>query len=587
MGRVPNTTVSFQLAQIALAQPLRVLAIAPRGTGFDPGDVAVNVPRKVLSEADAVKLWGLSQGVDAARRFFSLGLQKAYELWGVAVSSSGWTANTWDITVSADPATEAGTETFRFADVALTYAVAKSDDTADIAASLVAAITASTRVRCSAAVSTPAVSSFLDLGAETTNLDTVIAAQKAGTQGDDITIQTVADGTGVGSLDESAFPALVFHFEAGVTTVTNFETAVAGSAYIEVQTPGTGANVLASPADVIAATNLAGGVDAVVTLTSDYIGEHAQRFQTTVNLYRDRGEEGIDGVSYAIVNNEDATGAAAAIDTTNYVDAFLWYVAPFQGTVWLDSLDAWISDRWATANNYAEAIYALSGSQADAVAFGDALNTQYVWPTDTANAPEFEMQSAMSLLHAVEARMQLQVSDSLRTGANTVNVPVRMNAPTENHDPEALLAAGVSPLRVDRTTVTAIRMVTTRDETDGAPDERLFDLAAVLRARHLGERMGAALAPQLGKGIAQDGQQLSPAVARESTSAAEIQGIARAVMRQASADNIVSMLADDAAASVNDVAIITEAGVAKGFTFSFDPELTQNVIEIEVLGNLR
>lgn len=105
------------------------------------------------------------------------------------------------------------------------------------------------------------LASSLDLDGVTGDIDTIIEAAVPGAAGDDITIAFVADGTGAGTLDESAFPDIVFHFEDAVTTVTNFETAVAASTNLAVGTAGTGANVFNDPADVLAATNLASGSD--------------------------------------------------------------------------------------------------------------------------------------------------------------------------------------------------------------------------------------------------------------------------------------------------------------------------------------
>lgn len=107
----------------------------------------------------------------------------------------------------------------------------------------------------------PAATAELDLDTVTANVDTIVEAAAPGAAGNDITIEFVADGSGAGDLDETGFPAIVFHFEDGVTTVTNFETAVAASTNLAIGTAGTGANILADPGDVLAPTNLAGGTD--------------------------------------------------------------------------------------------------------------------------------------------------------------------------------------------------------------------------------------------------------------------------------------------------------------------------------------
>lgn len=112
---------------------------------------------------------------------------------------------------------------------------------------------------------------FLDLNVPTTNVDTVIQAKIYGSAGNDITISFVSGGPATGTLDESAYPDIVYHFSDGVTTVANFEADVAASTYLLVKTPGTGANLIDDPTDLLAPTNLAGGVDGVL-LTQSHAG---------------------------------------------------------------------------------------------------------------------------------------------------------------------------------------------------------------------------------------------------------------------------------------------------------------------------
>jgi len=147
----------------------------------------------------------------------------------------------------------------------------------------------------------PLTAATLDLGTVTTNVDTVIAAAEAGADGNSTTIAFVADGTGAGTLDESAFPDIVFHFENGVTTVANFETAVGASTNLVVDTAGTGGNLLATGDDEFAAENLTGGLDAeVITAKIWKLGKR----------YR------IDRVSYI-----NPTGLAES--ATDYIDISL------------------------------------------------------------------------------------------------------------------------------------------------------------------------------------------------------------------------------------------------------------------------
>ena len=112
-------------------------------------------------------------------------------------------------------------------------------------------------------ISTAGVKASRDLNPLTANCETVIRARAAGFGGNAISIQFVADGAGVGSLTQSGY-ALTFHYATGVTTVANFETAVAASGLIEVQTTD-GAGTLTSPGDTFGPVFLSGGTDQVLS----------------------------------------------------------------------------------------------------------------------------------------------------------------------------------------------------------------------------------------------------------------------------------------------------------------------------------
>ena len=108
-----------------------------------------------------------------------------------------------------------------------------------------------------------------------------------------------------GKLDESAYPAIVFHFKSGVTTVSDFEEQVEASRYVILVTPGTGANVMDVPSDDFAATTFASGTmnaanDACVVDLTGMTG-----VSLYVNQVTDSGtvtlvvEKSIDGVNWA------------------------------------------------------------------------------------------------------------------------------------------------------------------------------------------------------------------------------------------------------------------------------------------------
>lgn len=99
------------------------------------------------------------------------------------------------------------------------------------------------------------------------NMDTTLEATTAGTAGNSLTIALVhsAAAANTGTLTRIG-NAFTFTFKGGTTTVGNFESAVTALAgaddLIAVKTSGTTTDVLSATLDLLAATNLAGGVDA-------------------------------------------------------------------------------------------------------------------------------------------------------------------------------------------------------------------------------------------------------------------------------------------------------------------------------------
>jgi len=116
-----------------------------------------------------------------------------------------------------------------------------------------------------------AVKAELDLGTlGEGDLDTVVEATTAGDAGNSVTVAAVGDsGGGAGVTISRVGSALTIHYESGVSTVANVETAIAALAgaddLIGVKTAGTAATVLTAPADNFSATALAGGDDALTT----------------------------------------------------------------------------------------------------------------------------------------------------------------------------------------------------------------------------------------------------------------------------------------------------------------------------------
>ena len=120
------------------------------------------------------------------------------------------------------------------------------------------------RLQAALYLATRSVHATLDLAPLTANVKTVLRSKAPGTPGNSITLQFVADGTGVGTLSEGAYPAIVFHYQGGVTTVANFESAVTASANLEIIAVD-GIVTLTSPGDTFGPTALTGGVERTMT----------------------------------------------------------------------------------------------------------------------------------------------------------------------------------------------------------------------------------------------------------------------------------------------------------------------------------
>lgn len=120
---------------------------------------------------------------------------------------------------------------------------------------------------------TAAVAGSLDLGTKTTDCNSVIAAKLPGASpsvpGDTLTIAFVqsSGAPSAGALTSNG-GAYTFTFKNGVTTVANFEAAIAASVDLVVKTPGTAANLLATTVDEFTATALSGAADAFLTHTT-------------------------------------------------------------------------------------------------------------------------------------------------------------------------------------------------------------------------------------------------------------------------------------------------------------------------------
>lgn len=477
MALVPTISVRFALAQLALELPARALLIAPKGSG---GTATVDTPTKLTTAQQAADFFGASSGQEAAERWFTLGLQSNFELWGFAVDATGWTANTWEITASGT-ATAAGTNVLRLGDTVINVDIAKSATAAAAATAMAAAITAA----------------------------------------------------------DTPFGAVVN-----------------------------------------------GGVPEQVDITSDYVGAHAQRFHVSVDLYNDRGELGVDGLTWsAVTNNADSTGNPTTLTTTNLTaQPYLWYLNFSTTTSWLDSIETWLEDRWENANNYAHGITAVNDTQANTAGVGTPRNDEHMHFLGASDAPEFELQSAIASLRAVEDERADQDGITIRG----VNTTLKMNAPTVTLDATTLLTAGITPIYPVGTQAKAVRMVSNRRKDDAsATDLRFFALSAMLRTRTLGDRLTALLTPHLGDNLVSDDSALSPNIARNSTSLAKLESEVRALLKQAAKDAIIDATQETAAAVLTGITTITEGGIKTGFSINLNPTLVQGITELKALATLR
>lgn len=104
----------------------------------------------------------------------------------------------------------------------------------------------------------------LDLDTVAGDLDTIVEAATAGAAGNDITITVVGDSAAAGgvTIDEVG-NAVTIHFEDGVSTVADVESAITTDAtLIAVKTTGTALTVLDAATDECTDEALAGGLDA-------------------------------------------------------------------------------------------------------------------------------------------------------------------------------------------------------------------------------------------------------------------------------------------------------------------------------------
>ncbi len=467
-SKTPSVSVRFEVAKKALQGPAQVLLLGPLGPG---GTAAAGTTFKVINEANTRQMVGKSDINDAVKLWFAAGLQQQYDLFVLPYDTSGWTPNSWTLTV-AGTAAESGTLNFRYGGYYVPVAVVKDNEQNAIASKLAAAITAA-------------------------NVPLVAAA-----------------------------------------------------------------------------------TDNQVVITAEYVGLHTQRFALSVDLYRDRGELGIDGVNVAVTNDENGSGEPA-FDATAITEHFDWYLHPFRSTAYLDALESYLQAGWDARNSFAHAILATAGIEASISALGEPRNDAHHSYIAIADAPIFELSAAVAFLHGLQR--QIRDEGKPNVSGQRMELP-HMPAFPSPLDAEVLLDAGVTPLRSQRATVLAVRAVANRRKNDeGAEDLRQFDISAVLALREIGIRLTLWAIDHLGKGIVADGTPLTPRMVASTTSAGELRGSAVEVLKGLRSDAIIFAESEDAIDKVlSSIEPIKQGAILAGFELVFDPELVRNVTHLDI-----
>ncbi len=106
--------------------------------------------------------------------------------------------------------------------------------------------------------------------------NTVLQAHTPGVAGNIITVALVGDSAPAGGVTIARTgTAFIIHYESGVSTVSDVETAVTALAgandLIDVKTGGTGATVLTAPGDNHAATNLSAGTTSRIDMETQTV----------------------------------------------------------------------------------------------------------------------------------------------------------------------------------------------------------------------------------------------------------------------------------------------------------------------------
>lgn len=323
---------------------------------------------------------------------------------------------------------------------------------------------------------------------------------------------------------------------------------------------------------------------AVATITTTYLGLETNRYPMTVNLNADRGESLVPGLGAITVASTDAGAGIPTFDASNATEAFAWWLHGNRDTAWLDALDAHLESEWNTQSNFAHSFTAFAEpDSATALALTSARNDAHITALPTKDRPRFELSSAMDLLIRVLRNLDLPAGAG---GFSSQAMPLEGPAPTlPNFNAESFLEAGQSPLQATGNgAVQVVRAVTGRTEDDqGAADLRRYDLATVLRARELGNRLRLYQAGLLDRVLVDPGTTLSDAVAPRATDTEAAKTGYTEVLQTARADGLIRATEDAVDAAVVAVNEIVSGGVASGLSAQIDLTFAANVVEIRAL----
>lgn len=367
---------------------------------------------------------------------------------------------------------------------------------------------------------------------------------------------------------------------AGTATAAGTEFVRLGPNTISVAIPsGTTAAAAAALVDVaitaVASTvPFTSGVAAeVVTATTTLVGATTNRINVSVNKYADRGESGVPGITWTVVNSAAGTGETAALDTTNLATTgYLWYLHNQVNTAFLDSLATWRDPRWNQENNWFQPIASYAtDAEVDFTSVIDLRNDTNHTYLAQSDVPDYELEFTVSVLRAIKDEQ----AERGTVPISTENRPISGQSPTVIFDATNVLRAGGSAFTAQNGQTLSVQIVNSRREADGFEDLRFFGLELVLSARELSARILADMnANHRGRAILE-----APAFSADQASyvTSELAALAsgRTVLVQAWKDAIITA-PDKTTAESYLLSVTTESdgGVLTGFRWQFSPRLT-------------